>query len=213
MTRTPKPSGSPRQKKPRRDTDLTRRADVRDSADQFMVVCGSESTEYDYLSGFKAHFKRRNLSVKVAKKPGSPLQVVNYAAERWGGAGDEFDQVWCVLDVDEYTDLERAVRRARQRRIELAVSNPCFELWLLLHHTDHQSWTQDYDALKKLLGKYGDVPADKSVDFARHYGGNLWKDAVRRARSLAEEGTEHLPESNPATRMWRLALAITGEEA
>ncbi|MGW3653885.1 RloB family protein [Streptomyces sp. NPDC000878] len=179
-----------------------------------MVVCGAETTEYDYLNGFKAHFKRGNLSVKIAKKPGSPLQVVEYAAERWGGAGDEFDQVWCVVDVDEYQDLEQAVRCARTKRIELAVSNPCFELWLLLHHTDHTGWVPSYAALKPLLDKYVDSRADKSVDFARDYirdGRHLWKDAVRRARTLADEGTEHLSERNPSTRMWRLALAITGE--
>ncbi|MGW0879714.1 RloB family protein [Streptomyces sp. NPDC002671] len=151
-----------------------------------MVVCGAETTEYDYLNGFKAHFKRRNLSVKVTRKPGSPLQVVQHAAECWGGAGEEFDQVWCVVDVDDFQDLEQAVRCARRERIELAVSNPCFELWLLLHHTEHRGWIRDY-------------------------GGELWKDAVRRARALAEEGTEHLPDSNPSTRMWRLALAITGD--
>ncbi|MGW0766877.1 RloB family protein [Streptomyces sp. NPDC002676] len=176
-----------------------------------MVVCGAETTEYDYLNGFKAHFKRRNLSVKVTRKPGSPLQVVQHAAECWGGAGEEFDQVWCVVDVDDFQDLEQAVRCARRERIELAVSNPCFELWLLLHHTEHRGWIRDYDALKALLRKFADVPAGKSVDFVRDYGGELWKDAVRRARALAEEGTEHLPDSNPSTRMWRLALAITGD--
>lgn len=177
-----------------------------------MVVCGAEGTEYDYLTGFKAQFKRRNLSITVAKKPGSPLQVVKYAAERWGGAGDEYDQVWCVVDVDEFTDLDEAARHAKRQGIELAVSNPCFELWLLLHHTDHRSWIGNYGELKKQLGKFVTVPADKSVNFTRDYAGDRWKDAVRRARALAPEGTEHLPENNPATRMWRLALAITGEQ-
>jgi hypothetical protein len=176
-----------------------------------MVVCGAETTEIDYLNGFKAHLKRPNLSIKVTKRPGSPLQVVQYAAERWGGAGGEFDQVWCVVDVDEYQDLEQAVRCAKRARIELAVSNPCFELWLLLHHSDHRGWVSGYDALKPLLRKFVDVPGDKSVDFARDYGGDLWKDAVIRARVLADEGTEHLREANPSTRVWRLALAITGE--
>ncbi|MFG3104825.1 RloB family protein [Streptomyces sp. NPDC048182] len=184
---------------------------MRDSADQIMVVCGAETTEYEYLRDFKAHLKRPNLSVKVTRKPGSPLQVVQYAADRWGGAGDEFDQVWCVVDVDEFPDLDEAVRLARRRRVEIAVSNPCFELWLLLHHADQRGWVRDYEALKRLLGKYVDVPADKSVDFARDYGGERWKAAVERARVLAPEGTEHLPEANPSTGMWRLALAITGE--
>ncbi|MGX2995770.1 hypothetical protein JNUCC64_16025 [Streptomyces sp. JNUCC 64] len=54
-----------------------------------------------------------------------------------------------------------------------------------------------------------DVPANKTVDFARHYGGSRWEDAVRNARSLAPEGKEH--EVNPSTGMWRLALAINGQ--
>ncbi|MQY14329.1 hypothetical protein SRB5_44930 [Streptomyces sp. RB5] len=72
-----------------------------------MVVCGAETTEYDYLSGFKAKFKRPNLALRVTKKPGSPLQVVEYAVSRWGRPGGEFDQVWCVVDVDEFQDLDR----------------------------------------------------------------------------------------------------------
>jgi hypothetical protein len=176
-----------------------------------MVVCGAKGTEYDYLKGFRKHFKRRNLSLSLAKKPGSPLQVVEHAAQSWGGAGGEFDQVWCVVDVDQFTDLDEAAVLARAEGIELAVSNPCFELWLLLHHTDHRAWVGNYDNLKQRLSKFVDVPADKSVNFTRDYSGDLWKEAIRRARTLAAEGTEHLPESNPATRMWRLALAITGE--
>jgi hypothetical protein len=174
------------------------------------VVCGAETTEYQYLNGFKSHFKRRNLSVRVTRKPGSPLQVVQYTAERWGGAGDDFDQVWCVVDVDEFQDLPEAVRCAAENGIELVVSNPCFELWLLLHHTDHRSWVRDYEALKCLLRKFVNVSDDKSVDFTRDYG-DRWTKAAERARALAGEGSEH--KTNPSTRMWRLALAINGGDA
>ncbi|MDT0548235.1 RloB family protein [Streptomyces lonegramiae] len=173
-----------------------------------MVVCGAMTTEHDYLVGFKKHFKRSTLSVRVTKKPGSPLQVVQYAVDRWGGASSDFDQVWCVVDVDEYQDLESAMRCASENNVELVVSNPCFEIWLLLHHTHHHTWVADYKALKILLKKYVDAPANKAVDFERHYR-HLWRDAVKHARTLAEEGTEH--KRNPSTRMWRLALTINGE--
>ncbi|MFJ9577923.1 RloB family protein [Streptomyces sp. NPDC101191] len=173
-----------------------------------MVVCGAETTEYDYLNGFKAKFKRPNLSLRVTKKPGSPLQVVEYAANRWGGPSGGFDQIWCVVDVDEYQDLDQAMRYASANDVELVVSNPCFEIWLLLHHTDHRSWTRDYRAVKQLLQRFVDVPSDKGVAFDRDYSDH-WGEAVERARTLAQEGNEH--RTNPATGMWRLAIAIAGE--
>ncbi|WP_157996953.1 RloB family protein [Streptomyces otsuchiensis] len=175
-----------------------------------MVVCGAESTEIDYLSGFRAHFKRRNLSVRVTKKPGSPLQLVQYAADRWGGADREFDQIWCVTDVDEYGDLTTAMNLATESGIELAVSNPCFEVWLLLHHSDQHGWLKDYRAVRTLLRKHVEVRTDKSLDFERDYGNARWRLAARRARLLAPEHGEHM--ANPSTRMWKLALVISGED-
>ncbi|MGW1143905.1 RloB family protein [Streptomyces sp. NPDC002454] len=175
-----------------------------------MVVCGAETTEYEYLNGFKAHHKRSNLSVRVVRKPGSPLQVVEHTVGRWGGGGGEFDQVWCVVDVDEFRDLDRAMDCAAENDVELVVSNPCFELWLLLHHTDHRRWVADYRAVRSLLEKHVPVPPGKGVDFARDYGGRRWEKAVERARTMAPKGTEH--RVNPSTGMWRLALAIHGDD-
>jgi hypothetical protein len=54
-------------------------------------------------------------------------------------SGDEF---WVFLDTDHHirdTHLPGtldALRTAAQAGFEIAVSNPCFELWLLLHHAD-----------------------------------------------------------------------------
>lgn len=53
--------------------------------------------------------------------------------------GDEF---WVLIDTDHYFRGQNlpgtlgAVRTAQQSGFEIAVSNPCFELWLLLHHAD-----------------------------------------------------------------------------
>ncbi len=51
------------------------------------------------------------------------------------GAGD---MAICVFDIDENTkqNLIRAESMAERNGISLAVSNPCFELWLALHFVD-----------------------------------------------------------------------------
>jgi hypothetical protein len=48
------------------------------------------------------------------------------------------DEYWAVFDVDHHDpkELSAAASVARQRGYGLAGSNPCFELWLLLHLTD-----------------------------------------------------------------------------
>lgn len=51
----------------------------------------------------------------------------------------EGDEKWALLDGDHYlkgshlNSFTRALQEARQAGIQVAISNPCFELWLLLH--------------------------------------------------------------------------------
>lgn len=66
---------------------------------------------------------------------------------------DEFlayDEVWCVFDVDEHPHLHDARQQARDNGIDLAVSNPCFELWALLHFQDHTAHIERADARRRL---------------------------------------------------------------
>jgi len=47
-----------------------------------------------------------------------------------------YNSVWCVFDVDDHPRVADARQMAADNGIELAISNPCFELWLLLHFRD-----------------------------------------------------------------------------
>lgn len=52
---------------------------------------------------------------------------------------NEDDQFWLVLDVDHHSDgrhkenFTQVLQLAKQKHYRVAVSNPCFEVWLLLH--------------------------------------------------------------------------------
>lgn len=56
------------------------------------------------------------------------------------------DELWAVFDVDHHRDkeLSAVVTAAGQKGYRLAVSNPCFEIWLLLHETDDVSAVVTY---------------------------------------------------------------------
>lgn len=93
---------------------------------------------------------------------------------------------------------------ARRAGVSLAVSNPCFELWLLLHHAECRSHCTGYADVASRLKKH--VPGyDKTrLNFADYADG--LNDAVKRARDLEPTGTDHT--QNPSTGVWRLVGKI-----
>jgi len=62
-----------------------------------------------------------------------------------GIAIEEGDELWMVLDVDHCLKISqkgsftKAINEAVRRGIHVAISNPCFEYWLLLHCSDEGS--------------------------------------------------------------------------
>jgi hypothetical protein len=68
------------------------------------------------------------------------------------------DRLWCVFDVDDNSreSIEESKRKALPN-VRLALSNPCFELWFLLHFVNYTTRLTRCDAtskLKRYLPKY-----------------------------------------------------------
>ncbi|MFY1670744.1 RloB family protein [Plantactinospora sp. WMMB334] len=93
---------------------------------------------------------------------------------------------------------------ARRLGVRLAVSNPCFELWLLLHHTECRSHCAGYPDLERRLRRQLPTYDKARLEF-RHYAAGVG-DAVDRGRRLDPTGVAH--HVNPSTGMWRLAELI-----
>lgn len=190
-----------------RHRQVTRRgSSTRESRRSFLIVVGADRTEADYLEGLRDHARAPNVSMRVVTKPGSPDQLVHHV-KRMSGV-DDFDQVWCVTDVDHYEreggKVTTAVTAAAEAGIEVAVSNPCFELWLLLHRETCTAACENCETVMRKLRKR--LPAyDKTrlrfEDFAEGV-----ETAIERARRLDPTGKDHV--RNPSTGVWRLVSAI-----
>ena len=106
-----------------------------------LVVCEGRETEPNYFYGLgDEEAVRQNFKVVVKKgKGGSCLAVVQQAIaefEKATAREEEFDEVWCVFDVEQAGQREQVIEArtvADQREIRLALSNPAFEVWLLAH--------------------------------------------------------------------------------
>jgi len=179
------------------------------------VVCEGRVTEPEYVRGFSRWCRNPLVEVEVAEGHGVPLTLVRIAKARKHASGREarrardenlsFDEVWCVFDVDEHPALGEAREMARANGIRLAVSNPCFELWLLLHFRESPGARHRHE-VQRMVAEL--IPGyDKHVDLGRL--GSGYPEAVRRAARLDEEA-EAMDEAgrNPSTGVHRLAESI-----
>ncbi|MDN3353126.1 RloB family protein [Actinomadura sp. DC4] len=165
-----------------------------------LIVCGGQKTEKQYLDGLKRAERNPSVSVAIKTNPRSPSEVVNHAHKLKRQSPEDFDDVWCVFDVDEFRDIDRAADLARRHRVGLAISNPCFELWLLLHFDDRTAYSPSYASLLPLLRTH--LPDYDKTDLAFTAYATGIQQACSRARSL--EPTGEAPYVNPSTGMWQV---------
>ena len=62
------------------------------------------------------------------------------------------DQLWILSDVDrwETEELSEVAEKCNQKNYKFAVSNPCFEIWLLLHRKSIEEYSfQEIIELRK----------------------------------------------------------------
>ena len=116
-----------------------------------------------------------------------------------------YDEVWCVFDVDEHPRIPEARQQARDNGIKLAISNPCFELWALLHFQDQSAYLSRQDAQRQLrlhIPEYG-----KDLPF--HHLVSGYEQAVERAKNLDRRcETAGCPGENPSTGVHALTERI-----
>ncbi len=186
------------------------------------MFCEGARTEPDYIEALKLEPAVResasvDIRIDLEASGAVPLTLVNAAAEaraRSSQEQGEIDEVWCLFDVEwprNHPGLSEARARAEASDVRLAISNPCFELWLALHFEDHTAWL-DNDAAGKLRRKH-DKSSGKGLDGSQYMPRRA--DAARRARALtakhAGDGRE-FPKDNPSSGMYLLLEAIEPDD-
>jgi hypothetical protein len=180
-----------------------------------LVCCEGKVTEPSYFNALKQMGHNSLLHVEV--KPGgmAPKTLVDFAVdlkqeaetEARRGSDDnlKYDEVWCVFDVDAHERLPDAKQKANANRIELAISNPCFELWLLLHFQDQRQHIERHQAQSACRSH---MPGyQKEVPFELVYPHH--QEAVDRAVALDEwQEQQGRPGGNPSTGVHLLTERI-----
>lgn len=201
--------------------DLKRRRHLREPKRRFIVYCEGGNTEPAYLDAFRRTFPEALIEVEAVAAVGVAYTVAKAAAERAKTLGlspgsrkkknsfEESDAVWAIFDRDEHPRYEEAIDICRRAKIGIGRSNPCFEVWLILHEADYDK-SDGPDGvqahLKKLRPEY-DKRGAKTPDCA-----DLVKrveDAEQRAeRQLARREKEGDAYDPPSTTVFYLTRAI-----
>ena len=120
-------------------------------------------------------------------------------------ADRDFDEIWCVFDRDDHEGMEATLQEARDAKIDVAVSNPCVELWLLLHVRDQTAHIHRRDAQRD-CAELG-LTQGKSITTAAHETLRAgFEQAKARARALGAAHEElGVPAwTNPSSGLWGL---------
>lgn len=130
----------------RKRKDFVRLEGVRSAR---LVVIASEGrcTEAIYFSAVRDNLRAPNVHVEILERDtneSSPEKVHAQIAEfmRHYNIEDD-DELWLVIDRDRWHDrMLSSVARlcAQNSHLNFCMSNPCFELWLLLHLEDIRTY-------------------------------------------------------------------------
>lgn len=169
-----------------------------------MLIIAEGKTEKIYFEGLK----ERNTNVEVKIPNTTPTDASNLVdlckyhmkkneLDLSGG-----DVAICVMDVlgNDPKNLDEAIFEAKRVGITVALSNPCFELWFLLHYREINHRIDCSEAIK-LLHKYISG-YNKTKDYSDILKPHI-NEAVKRAKYLQGNTDDCLPQSiiekNPST--------------
>ena len=186
---------------------------------QLMLFVEGHKTEPGYFFHWYRLYRERVI-VNIASLPNvtTPIELVERAIKQRAadtkeakrGKGDTFDEYWCVFDVDDHPHLDEALALADTDGINVALSNPCIELWFIIHFKSRTAYIERGEAedeAKEIL-KCGKTLSPEALKRLVQAYDKAKSNAL--ALDKKHEGDGSPPQSNPSSGVWRLVDTIQG---
>lgn len=197
-----------------------------------LVVIASEGkeTENIYFEQLKASLHASGVQIEVLRRDSNESspehvyrQIQDFAAKY---DMDEDDQLWAVVDKDRWTEkmLSGVAKKCSQNKyFNFCLSNPCFELWLILHLEDVAQYAEEdreklsenkkikrngYTWTKNRLRELMDGYSESKYEVTKLLP-EIEK-AIERASKLDSNPNDRWPQS-VGTRVYRLVNSILGK--
>lgn len=198
------------------------------SARLVVIAAEGRNTENIYFESMKASLCASDVHVEVLHRDSnhsSPENVYEQIRQFMSEYNiEDDDQLWVVVDKDRWQDKMLsaiALYCAQNNNLYFCVSNPCFELWLLLHiedittyseeqmeeltmnkKTNNQTWLKR--RMKELTGHYRESNYDAMALLPYVHI------AIERAEKLDLTPSDRWPQ-RVGTRVYLLAKSIIGQ--
>jgi hypothetical protein len=193
----------------------------RDPKPEIILVCEGKVTEPRYFNEFSRICGNPLVKVTTIGGCGVPLSVVERAVQEYdcrikkkNKSTDSFEifEVWAVFDRDAHPEKQvpNAFKLAATNNIFVAFSNPCFEVWGLMHFSCFGKPGHHHEAqavLKSKLPSYCHTKNPYIDALALH---NRYSEAVRNSiQALDARKNEQNMNGDPSTTVHQLTERIT----
>ncbi len=174
-----------------------------------IIATEGEKTEKQYFESYL--FRSSRVQVRILETT-EGLSAPKHVLKRMRDFAKDFnlqpdDQLWLMIDKDRIRDehLSGICSESRSVKFNLALSNPCFELWLYLHIDNwsggNVSSKQIEIDLRDKIGSYN----KSNLDIDKYSDGI--NSAIDRARNMENKKDTRWP-SNPGTHVYRVVEEI-----
>ena len=198
-----------------------RRKAIRSPQWRFIIYCEGENTEPAYFDALSKLLGSEQIFIETKAAAGVPYTIAESAVAHARELGlakrtrkkldsfEERDEVWAVFDRDEHPRFTDAVKFCKINGIGVARSNPCFEVWLILHVEPFDSPDGRHDVQKhfaRLCDSYN--PTGRKIPNCERLIKNIERAeelADAQIRNRAAEGDPYGP---PSTTVFELTRKI-----
>lgn len=180
----------------------------------FIVACDDQYAPKQYFN----FLRLPRIQVHVVETQDGKNSAAHVLERLMSYKHDDDDELWMLLDTDHYitathlAGFTQAIKEAKQKGVNVALSRPCFELWLLLHHLDESHANSLENAkrveqmLREKLGEY-----NKTKLKPEHYPRTAIAEASKRAARLDQTVSGGDIPSAATTRLYLLINSITSK--
>lgn len=173
---------------------------------------GKNKTENNYFSNYR--LRDKDYIIKLV--PGNetdPINLVNKTIVKVKELGlnlEENDRAYCIFDtdLDERKNMQiiKARKLAKKYHIIMITSNPCIELWFLLHFEYTTAWLSNNDVINKLKKYYPKY--EKNINIFPEIKDKV-SEAIKNAKKLESFQLDNnkiigMVDANPSTEMYKI---------
>ncbi len=192
-------------------------SESQDTKEVYLISIASEGkTEEQYFDGIhdldyseiiKVERLEKEDETDTKSHPNHVIELLDERKEYWQEHGIEANELWMVVDRDKQNvseeQLNAIIDKCKKEGYNLALSNPTFELWLLMHVNDLKGYSKEDllnnekvnktrrfidKELSVILGGYN----KKNLKFENFEAGI--KDAIQRANGFPTDNNSLLKE-------------------